>query len=318
MKRNLMLVLLLLALSLSLQNCEITEAEIDHETMLDGNMVFDSLSYLVSDSFPNPSDSLKQVPVVIAVHGFTATTYEWLDFSNFRDSTQDFLLSRVLLGGHGRNYKAFKESSWEDWQKPIMDEYKRLSDLGFENITLAGSSTGGALIVEMLERGFFKNLTQPKNLIMVDAIVVPGAKILSLVDMIGPIIGNSISTPEEEELAHWYANRPQEALYELFEVINKIRHRLEDGLNLPSGTNLYIYKSKGDKVADPISGLIMYKGLKNSGGGEKKLKMLDSPLHVFTRLSGRNTIRPEDLELQQRVFQEIRSLTLGESIKNPL
>jgi len=38
------------------------------------------------------------------------------------------------LGGHGRTYADFKNSSWEDWQEPIMTEYNALLAKGYTNI----------------------------------------------------------------------------------------------------------------------------------------------------------------------------------------
>jgi hypothetical protein len=43
--------------------CVVTEEKIDQSSMLDGDLIFDSLSYLVSDSFPTPTDSMKNLPV---------------------------------------------------------------------------------------------------------------------------------------------------------------------------------------------------------------------------------------------------------------
>ncbi len=297
--------------------CVITEEKIDQATMLDGNLIFDSLSYLVSDSFPNPTDSMKNMPVLIAAHGFTATTYEWQDFSKYRDSVGGFLLSRVLLGGHGRSYEVFKNSTWQDWQAPILKEYEKLTALGYKNISLAGSSTGGALIIELMARGKL-DINPPRNLFMIDAIVVPGSKILSMIDILGPALGNSISGTSPEEAAHWYTNRPQEALNELMDVISLVRNDLEDIVQMPPKTDLVIYKTKGDQTADPISGLLMYKGTKASAGGSRTLKMLDSKRHVFTRGTGRDNWTDADKKLQFRAFDEIRLKLLGLPIVNPL
>ena len=311
---------LLTVLGLTLfSRCELVEADIDQETMLDGDIIFDSSSYLVSDSFPNPSDSIKNVPVIIAAHGFTATTFEWLDFSEFRDSIYNanpdsaFLLSRVLLGGHGISYKAFKESTWEEWQAPVLEEYRNLRDLGFTRVSLAGASTGGALIAEAMARGKLAGYPPPDNIFMLDAIVVPTAKALSVIDWVGPIVGNDISEADsDEEARHWYTNRPQEALNQLLEVITRVRGQLEDGITLPEGTRLTIYKSDRDPVVDPISGLLMYKGFKASGDGDKSLEIIDSKFHVYTRSAGReDKLSARDFENQLNTFADMRTKAMG-------
>jgi carboxylesterase len=79
--------------------------EIDDATMLDGDQIFDlSLTqpekYLVSEYLPTPTEAQKDTPVIIAAHGYTATTFEWDELRDFADSARTFYVSQVLLGGH--------------------------------------------------------------------------------------------------------------------------------------------------------------------------------------------------------------------------
>ena len=79
--------------------------------------------------------------------------------------------------------------------------------------------------------------------------------------------------------------------------------KLEDGITLPDNVSLTVYKAKKDGAADPLSAALLYNGIKNK---EKlKVTIINSELHVFTRLKGRNVITPEDIELQNKVFNEI-------------
>ena len=66
--------------------------------------------------------------------------------------TKDFYTSQVLLGAHGRDYADFKNGTWEQWQFPIVEEYNKLSALGYENINIAASSTGCPLVLDMLQK----------------------------------------------------------------------------------------------------------------------------------------------------------------------
>jgi carboxylesterase len=104
----------------------------------------------------------------------------------------------------------------------------------------------------------------------------------------------------------------------LMDVISLVRNDLEDIVPLPPKTDLVIYKTKGDQTADPISGLLMYKGTKASSGGSRTLKMLDSKRHVFTRGTGRDNWTDADKKLQFRAFDEMRLKMLGLPIVNPL
>jgi len=98
-------------------------------TMLDSGtisyQISDSLQkHLVSRRFSHLSEAQKNIPVIIAAHGYTATTFEWDELRHYADSAKTFYVSQVLLGGHGRSYTDFKKATWEDWQSSIKEEYK--------------------------------------------------------------------------------------------------------------------------------------------------------------------------------------------------
>ncbi len=310
---------LLFSLTFVLFCCKLVEEDIQPE-MLDSERfthpaVTDTSYFLISDSLKNPADSIKNIPVIITVHGFTATPFEWQEFREFSDSlnslattaNQMVLVSQVLLGGHGLSYDDFKEASWKDWQKPILDEYKALSDLGYTNISLAGSSTGGALILDHLANNAFSPFTKPKHIFLIDAIVLPSAKVLTLADLAGWFIGNNIARGDTEtEIENWYTNRPQEALNQLLKIISRVRKQLQKGITLPAQTDMTIFKSKKDGSADPVSALLIYKGVKTSEGKRAHLKIIDSNKHVFTRLRGRSGFSESDRKNQIRAFEEMR------------
>jgi carboxylesterase len=287
--------------------------DIDDKTMLDGNQIFDlSLSkpekYLISAAIPNPTETQKNIPVLIAAHGYTATTFEWDELRTYADSAQTFYLSQVLLGGHGQTYEDFKKSSWQDWQSSITEEYIKLSQLGFKHIYLAGSSTGAPLIVQLFVSDFFKNKTEPKGVFLIDPIVVSSNKTLTLVGLLGPVLGYTTVELSGGEKGKWYVYRPQETLKELLAVIDKTRKDLEKGIKLTNGTKLKIYKSEIDATADPVSAVMLFKGIKDSNNKNVDIEMVPSDLHVYTRLKGRDTIIKHDYELQQKTFKDFESL----------
>lgn len=142
---------LLVVFLLVLSACSKTP-DIDNATILDGDQIFDPSLYnpelyLVSAAITNPSEAQKNIPVIITVHGYDATTFEWNEFRSYCNSKANILVSQVLLGGHGRTYKEFKNSTWEDWQEPILMEYNTLRAKGYTNINFAGSSTACPLVM---------------------------------------------------------------------------------------------------------------------------------------------------------------------------
>jgi carboxylesterase len=141
--------------------------------------------------------------------------------------------------------------------------------------------------------------------------VVPSAKLLAASNLFGPILGNSPNPGTDEEKKHWYTNRPAEALSELYELINIVKNALEDGISLPPGPRLKVFKSKRDGAADPVGALLLYKGLRHSDGSRIEAEMVDSKLHVFTRLQGRPNYSAADVALQEKTFAEILDRVSG-------
>ena len=306
MKKNITLLFLLMVIFAS---CSKTP-DINNATMLDGDQIYDpSLAhpekYLVSKYISSPTALQKDTPVIIAAHGYTATTFEWDELRSFADSAKTFYVSQVLLGGHGRTYQDFKKATWKDWQSSIMDEYRKLDSLGFKKIYLAGSSTGAPLIINMVKSGFFENYTKPKGIFLVDPIIVSSNKTLTLVGLLGPVLGYTTVDLPTGEQGHWYVYRPQETLKQLMALIDITRNDLQKGIQLPTGTYMKVYKSKSDDTADPVSALLIYKGIQTSNNGNIDVEMINSKLHVFTRLAGRDGVTEADKAIQVKVFNEM-------------
>ena len=299
---------LLVIFLLFLSSCS-KSPDIDNETMLDGDKIFDPslynpAKYLVSVAIDDPTTIQQNTPVIIAVHGYSASTFEWDEFRTYTNANADILISQVLLGGHGRTYEEFKNSTWEDWQEPIMTEYNALRDKGYTNINFAGSSTACPLVMDMIKKGEIGD-NGMKHIFLIDPIVIPSDKLLTLIGLVGPMTGylETTNTPTEE--GHWYHFRPQETLKQLLNLIDKVRKDLQKGYNLPAGTHMKVYKSIKDPSADAVSAVLIYKGLKNSDGSNIDIEMIDSELHVMIRLDGRDNITQQDRNIQTHVFDDM-------------
>jgi carboxylesterase len=283
--------------------------EIDNATMLDGDKIFDPSTYnpelyLVSAAIASPTDIQKSIPVIIAVHGYSATTFEWDEFRVYCNSKPNILVSQVLLGGHGRTYEEFKNSSWEDWQEPILTEYNALRAKGYTNINFAGSSTACPLVMDLIKKGKIDD-NGMKHIFMVDPIVIPSDKLLTIIGLVGPMMGYLETTMTAAEEGHWYHFRPQETLKQMLNLIEKSRKDLQNGYSLPAGVSVKVYKSIKDPTADAVSAVLIYKGLKNSDGSKIDIEMIDSELHVVTRLNGRDNITQHDRDIQTHVFDDM-------------
>ena len=253
------------------------------------------------------------VSLILLVSPFSAilriyciSAFEWDELRKYADSVKSgILISQVLLGGHGRTYQDFKNSTWRDWQASILNEYKKLVQAGYTNISFIGSSTGCPLILNLLYENSLSQVP-PHQIILIDPIIIPSNKILSLAGIVGPMIGyTSVNFDSELERKHWYRYRPQETLQELLDIVTVVRKELEDGIVLPTQTDLSIYKSKYDEVADRISAILIYNGIEINSINSKDLYMINSNIHVMTRLQGRNNITDNDISIQKRIFDQI-------------
>jgi carboxylesterase len=245
-------------------------------------------------------------PVIIAAHGYTASTFEWLEFREYAEANSDVLVSLVLLGAHGRSLDEFRGSTWREWGEPILFEYQALVAQGYTNISLAGSSTAGALMLEQLAAGRYDG-QPPRQFFFIDPIVVATDKSLSMIPLLRHLVSNVVSEATEEEGAHWYTNRPTDTLAQLNNLIGRVRSQLASGIRLPVGSRAKIYKTSEDPTADPVSALLIYRGLRTADGGSVDVQMLRSRLHVFTRLRGRDpaAISDTDRRHQLEAFREM-------------
>jgi carboxylesterase len=286
------------------------------DSSLDSGLFFDQSiytpeKYLVSVAKPQPNPAERLKPVIIAIHGYGATTFEWDEFRTWAGARTDFSLSQVLLGGHGRAYQTFKNSTWEDWRQPILNEFEALEKQGYTNVSFAGSSTGCTLILDMLASGYFNGHIKPRHIFLIDPIIIPAEKTLSLVGVLGPIIGYTSVENTAGEEKYYYHYRPYETLKELKNVIGKVRKDLEKGFKLPQNCTLNVFKSDKDDVADAVSAVLIYKGLKTFEGNAIGVSMISSNLHVFTRLSGRQVVpSARDVDNQHQTFSNIASIAV--------
>ena len=278
--------------------------DLDGRIINDSSLLYPKL-YLLSAAIENPTPADLKKPVIILAHGFSATTFEWQEFKEYSQITKDFYTSQVLLGAHGRDYVDFKNGTWEQWQSPIVEEFNKLSALGYENINIAASSTGCPLVLDMLQKNKI-DLAKLRKVYFVDPVVVPSNKTLSLIPAIGPALDYVETTMEKGENGYWYKYRPYQALEQLNEVTQLVRKELEEGIVLPKNIQLVVYKSLKDGTADPVSAALLKRGIHSIDGGNIDVVMVNSQLHVFTRLRGRNEFSNDDVKNQQFVFNQIK------------
>jgi len=312
MKKILFAAMMMLALAGCKKTPVIPAADLGGGVIMDPSLT-DPSAYRISVSQPNPTPAQAQIPVIICCHGYTASTFEWDEFRTWSNGTSKYYIDQVLLAGHGTTYDAFKKSTWHDWESSIMDEYNLLVKEGYQNISFAGSSTSCTLLLDMISSGFFKvsafnfsTSTYNKiHIFLVDPIVIPSDKNLSLIGALGPVLGYVTSNNAPGEEQYYYHYRPEETLQQLQDVLNQVRDELQNGIQLPDYIYLKVYKSIRDPTADPVSAVLIYNGIKTSIGRNIDLDFVNSDIHVFTRLNLVPNVTALDRQNQIYAFTDI-------------
>jgi carboxylesterase len=280
------------------------------DDLLDGDIIYDASLYkpeefLISAKYPNPNIIDLNKHIVLAVHGYSASTFEWQEYVDWAGNNKPYRISQVLLGGHGRTYTDFKNASWQDWKSAIIIEYEKLEELGYKKISLMGSSTGATLILELVSSGYFESHIPPKNIFCIDPIIVPSIKAQSIAGIIGPMLGYVESDLKNGQKNYWYKFRPHETVAELNYVMKLVQKRLESGITLPLETYMKVYHSKHDPTASSTSTVLIYKGTKTYQNNHIDVEIMNSEIHVFTRLALRDNISSIEYSNQSYAFNEI-------------
>lgn len=259
---------------------------------------------LVSAAFAGRTltDQEKDTPVLVAVHGFSATTFETMygtgttpqeASASYNLERRGLLVSRVLMGGHNVSPAAFGASRWSDWQKPVLDEVEALQKLGFRKIDILTVSTGGPIVMQALLSGAFKSRgVTPRRITMVAPILEFKDKAINLLGVLETLgASNSPSPTSGVSRGHWYADRPIGAVKQLLDLTEVVKGQLRrvaagDLAGLPAETRLLIVQSDGDGTVDAVSAEIWLRGLRGKltdttqGSGLISLLKVVSSRHV--------------------------------------
>ena len=104
---------------------------------------------------------------------------------------------------------------------------------------------------------------------------------------------------------YWYKFRPHETVSELNHVMKLVQKRLENGISLPLNTYMKVYHSKNDPTASSTSTVLIYKGMNTAQNGKVDVEIMDSDIHVFTRLALRDAVTSKQRNNQSYAFNDM-------------
>ncbi|MEB3298721.1 MAG: hypothetical protein VKO21_04475 [Candidatus Sericytochromatia bacterium] len=267
---------------------------------------------LVSKRFEGQqlTEQQKDTPVVVAVHGFSATTFETLystgttpqeASASYNLENRGLLVSRVLMGGHNESSEAFGNSTWLDWQKPVLEEAEALQKLGFRHIDFLTVSTGGPILMQALlaDKLAARGVT-PRRITMVAPLLEFKDKTINLLGVLQTLgASNSPSPTNGVSRGHWYADRPIGAVKQLLDLTEVVKGQLRGVVAghirpLAPGTKVLIVQSDGDGTVDATSADIWLKGLRGPAAAATQASGLVTQLKV---VSGRHVpVGPPNLK----------------------
>ncbi len=290
---------IILSLAIVLSGCS-TGYVINAGDLDDGSMAKQSV--LVSQLVPSPTDVQKAGKVAILAHGYSASTYEMQALEDYLEG-KGYLVSNVLLGGHGTSVTDFEKTTWKDWGSPLAAEYKKLRDMGFQNVSIVGASTGSSLFIELL--GSQQLTPAPKRVVLVAPLVMFREKAIAFSGVLEWF--GAKSSPNnlgQNAVGNWYRNRPVSTLRSLVDLTEVVKGQLRTGITLDGSTKALIIQSDQDPTVDPESAKMVLAGLK----GDVALRMLHSKLHVPIRLPNVDRDWTEqEIAQQQALLAEIDS-----------
>ena len=224
----------------------------------------DNPKRLVSVSMPNPTPSQKEQPVMVLVHGFSASTFEFESFKNAMSMREpSVLFSSVILGGHGHDHEAFRQATYADWLGPIVAEVQALAALGYERIFMVGLSTGATGILHVLLNDLLPTKAL-QGIFLVDTFIRPKDTNLHLVPYIQYVVSNTRSGANRPiETRHWYVNRPTSALVQLLALTKRVQTQLNQykGRNTPP---MLLFTSDNDPTSDTIGSDVVADAIPNA------------------------------------------------------
>lgn len=221
---------------------------------------------------------------LLMLHGFTASPYEFLDFS--KEFEQDgFSISVPLLRGHGKNVEDLKQCQWYHW---FEDAKKALFELRkiCERVFVIGQSMGGTLALHLAAH------YQVEGLVLLAPgmfLKQKGSSFLPLISPFktyfekknGPDIKNDITRAK----AVSFDKTPLKGIIELKRLFSHVEKDLPD---VYAATLLF--HSQDDHVIDYRSSEYIYKHISSKN---KRILTLKNSYHVLTLDNEKNIIKKE-------------------------
>lgn len=256
----------------------------------------------------------RNTPVVLTIHGFSATPLEWKEFRHVAEATSpSILVSPILLGGHGRNLDAFRHSRWRDWRQPIIDEFHALRSIGFNNISIAASSTGVPLTLSMLV-DIDDDVSSLKHFFFIDSFIESRRKSLWLAPYLRFLSSNFPAVIHRNDIQHkyWYTNTPVQSLAELQWLISYVNQTMGT-IQLSESVTVDIFQATHDPISHPNGSMHMHMVLNRVNPGVSRYHAIDSQRHVFTQgiARSKNEWTNEDKIRQQNTFHYMIDVILS-------
>lgn len=253
--------------------------------------------YLVS----NKHIANKNTPIFIAIHGYSASTAPWLSFRDYVNRHSNAEVSMVLLGAHGRNIYAFKDSTWQQWREPIIQEVRALKNLGFTNINIVAASAACPLVLTLIHEKILMD-GDVNNFIFIDPFIISANPMFKHVGKWWANLVQNQSNYQKNtavERMYWYNNNPMGPIKQL-KMLNDYTHIiLDQKQQIPTDSNLYIFQANRDPISDPKGASYLLSHLRPF----QELNIVESKHHVFIRDLGRAEWSQSDIDTQEWAFK---------------
>lgn len=220
----------------------------------------------------------KQIGILL-IHGFTGTTAELRPLGEYLHR-EGYTVHAPLLKGHGVTPEEMRCTSWVDWYTSAEEGYRRLREVGCQEIIAIGLSMGGLLTLKLAQ---FHELLGMATLCAPIKVRDKRMGMVRYAQYFKQYLKRRGQKAEhiEKEL-YIYDRTPLACVASLDQLMKNVSHVLPH-LTQP----ILIVQSEKDETVDPCSGNLLCEQI---GSKDKELIMFKESSHIITLDKERETL----------------------------
>lgn len=227
---------------------------------------------------------------VLLLHGFTGHTADVRMLGRFLEK-KGYTSHAPIYRGHGGAAEDIVRSTADEWWQDVQEAYQHLTDLGYEEIAVAGLSLGGVLALKLAYETKVKGVIPMCAPMFFDNEAQLTKGFIKYARQYKQFEGKDTATVDREIEALLAGSH--EVFLELGRFVEQVS-RETDSVYAPA----FIVQARHDKMINPKSAHYIYDHIQAE---QKELKWYEQSGHVIT-------LGPEKDQLHEDIYQFLETL----------